>query len=465
MRPHKLEDTLIEFNKYLESESVDNSPAALEAKMRVVYNGQWSLIDSHFHLTTVYSDENHTEAGASTSTEGQDPEAAAVIEQMKTILETLQIKREHWAPFFNDLNIHEFFTEVHCHLDSTRNSAKLQVSHILKLIEEKTAAKNDYKSIYLLLVFLVLAFGIALVASGNLPAAIAFIQTSTEFLQNLLHSSPVIMPMISTFVTTTSTLYMMYKNYTDKKRSLHNRKLENSFLFASKACVVLGHSLLIATSSVSNPVSAFLFVLGSAMNVFKEIKIARDLKAQFNLEKTQYYGRIDLAAAQQMTRLLISHEKHVKEALINLSSSLLTLGAVAIMCCVPGGAAVTGVALLIMGITALIQNLCLKYNEYAINVKMQKSLRAMSIAYETDLEDLEEQSPLERDLEEKTAAEEKEVPTSPRRGGPRTPPLFTFDEEQSAFRIQRNKGLSMFKEERNFVGQEVELTELQFDRR
>ena len=111
---------------------------------------------------------------------------------------------------------------------------------------------------------------VATVASGNVSIVGDVLGHAAKYIQD----NAIIVPIVNVARALLTGLYMMVSTHLDSTNPLFNRVRDNVYTLSSTLTTIIAQSILVATVGVVNPTTAILFILGSFIDLFKEIHAA-----------------------------------------------------------------------------------------------------------------------------------------------------------------------------------------------
>lgn len=282
------------------------------------------------------------------------------------ILLSLNIPPNHWDDYLN-LTVYNFLLKL-------SQDGYSQIQYILKNLDEKTAIdKFKWLSLASIVALAALSAFFSSPFNGLKLAVENFLATTIGF------------PIIGFAFTGVIAVLNFYLNANDHKRALYQRVIDNVFLTIQTALNVSAYILWILAKAPMTPAAGALFVIASAVDVFKELYTL--IKGSI-LHKHQWQSDNPLLSNQGNCRYRLDVARHRNALLINLGASCLLLGIMAVWCFVPGGFIVTIGALLTMGIVYGLKHRLLKLNESTTQEKLQTALSKIQKEHELPTQEI-----------------------------------------------------------------------------
>lgn len=271
------------------------------------------------------------------------------------ILEHLGIHKRQRGRFLNaGMTAYDFLIE----LQEVTNKENNKLNEFIRLIDEK----NKWMRKLLLIGGIVVGSVFSM-----LPAF--FIGGGLSLVQTVLTAS-VTIPVAGLLYTAGVAAYTFYQSITNKRHGMMERFRDNFFLLANTALNVAAYSMVIATATSLNPVTAILFVVASCVLVLKEMTTLIQLGIQ-NRKSGLIAQDDDLKTRQEKTRSAYDVVKTRNALLIEFSGAILGVGIMAAWCFIPGGIFLTVAAVAAIGIVAIVKKLFSMLNEKVVTGRMK----------------------------------------------------------------------------------------------
>lgn len=305
---------------------------------------------------------------------------AAVFNELKETLRILNVHEKYHSQLMKACTVRDFFTDLHAHLVEQGSGGELQVADMLSVINGKLDEKqNRYlKILGIALVLLLLGGVAAVVATGN----VSILNHVMQFLQD----NPIVVPIINLARALATGLYNAISTHLDTTNPLFNRVRDNVFTLTTTLTTMTAQSILVSTVGVANPFSAALFIVGSLIDLCRQIKVAWDNWEKYTAhplyalkDKPEALRQASFDTQCDYARFFVDYTKHKREAFINLATSTILVGAVAVMCLVPGGFMVSLAAGLVMALAMGMQQYALSENNSRMRTLLQEKVEDASM--------------------------------------------------------------------------------------
>ncbi|MBA2651963.1 MAG: hypothetical protein H0U73_06845 [Tatlockia sp.] len=280
---------------------------------------------------------------------------------VRSILKDLNIPETEWKNYDPNLTVYEFLLQL-------ARDGHPQVDFIILLIDKKSKFNK---------LELFLGGGIFLTFVLYL-----LLQPGFQFIiDGLIHffSMVISFPILGLVFNCLVFAYYFFESDYDKKKTDFNRYRDNIFLVLSSLSTVSAYIILIATSAAMSPTIAWLYILSSAIDVFREFFcLTQEFIVYLNSSPFDLDDQLSKHRSQE--RRVFGFEKRRNALGLNFAAGILIVIITALWCFLPGGIPATIFALSAIGIVHLIKHALIKRDEADLREKLQKKLEDLELA-------------------------------------------------------------------------------------
>jgi hypothetical protein len=312
------------------------------------YDENLEELQKDFHETTISS----------------SPEIKATI---KSIVKSLNISSQEWKKDFKkeNITIYEFLLKL-------AKKGYSQTDYIIDLIDKRT--KLGKLTLFLGGSGVLVSLITTLVATSTVQIVWEFFKAFAAW----IYGAP-ILGLIGTF---TMGIFNFYSNFRNQKATVANRLRDNFFLLLTTIAKLTASILLLGTGVVMSPVIAGIFVLGSGMDVLKELFCLAQEYLQYKFFSPPLSENDKLSVHRAYARRVYGYQNRMSSLQINLLAALVIVAIMAVWCFFPGGGLVVSMgAITAIGLVYLAKYLWLKHKESSLREQLQEQLHELELVY------------------------------------------------------------------------------------
>ncbi|WP_058503850.1 hypothetical protein [Legionella nautarum] len=292
------------------------------------------------------------------------PEIKATI---KSIVKSLNISPQEWKKEFKkeNLTIYEFLLKL-------AKKGYSQTDYIIDLIDKKT--QFGKLTLFFAGSGLLATLITTLIATSTIQVVWEFINAFSAW----IYGAP-ILGLIGTF---TMGIFNFYSNYHNQKATVANRFRDNFFLVLTTAAKLTASILLLNAGVLMTPVIAGIFVLGSGIDVLKELFCLAQEYLQYKFFSPPLNENDHLSVHRAYARRVFGYQNRMSSLQINLLAALAIVAIMAFWCFFPGGGLVVSMgAIAAIGLIYMTKYLWLKHKESFLRERLQEQLHELEVVY------------------------------------------------------------------------------------
>ncbi|PJE11186.1 MAG: hypothetical protein CK430_09080 [Legionella sp.] len=315
------------------------------------YDKNLEELEKDFHKTTISA----------------SPEIKA---QIKSIVKNLNISPQEWKEEFKkeNLTIYEFLLKL-------AKKGYSQSDYIISLIDKKT--QFGKLTLFLGGSGIIVTLITTLMATSTLQLTWELIKAFSSW----IYGAP-ILGLIGTF---SMGLFDFYSNYHNQKATIANRFRDNFFLILTTVAKLTASILLLAAGVVMSPVIAGIFVLGSGIDVLKELFCLAQEYFQYKFFSPHLNENDQLSVHRAYARRVFGYESRMSSLQINLLAALAIVAIMALWCFFPGGGLAISIgAIAAIGLVYTAKYLWLKHKESTLREHLQEQLHDLEAVYNNE---------------------------------------------------------------------------------